>query len=344
MMEVKKISFIVDPHQSQNRIFDYSPTNPVNRDNGVYPFYLLKKMLSELGIEISTHDILNPESADLLIFLDVPRNLKSFPAEKKKYLIITESQLIKPHNWDLAGHVHFQKIFTWNDDFVDNVKYFKLNFSNKIETTPVDNQLRPQFCCLVAGAKKNSHPLELYSKRVEAIRWFEENAPKDFDLYGIGWDLFEFTGPIFIRVLNRIKILRSLFAEKFPSYKGRIESKRTTMRQYQFSICFENAQGIPGYITEKIFDSMFAGCIPVYWGAPNIEKFIPKNCYIDKTDFNTYDELYTFMKGLSLGQIQEYQRNIISYLNSESSYDFSAEAYAETICQNILNDRGNIRG
>jgi hypothetical protein len=32
--------------------------------------------------------------------------------------------------------------------------------------------------------------LELYSKRVEAIKWFEKNHPEDFDFYGIGWDRY----------------------------------------------------------------------------------------------------------------------------------------------------------
>jgi hypothetical protein len=38
--------------------------------------------------------------------------------------------------------------------------------------------------------KKINHPLELYSKRVEAIKWFEKNHPEDFDFYGIGWDRY----------------------------------------------------------------------------------------------------------------------------------------------------------
>jgi len=42
--------------------------------------------------------------------------------------------------------------------------------------------------------------------------------------------------------------------------------KKPIMEQYKFSIYHENARNIPGYITEKIFDSFFAGCVPVYWG------------------------------------------------------------------------------
>ena len=41
----------------------------------------------------------------------------------------------------------------------------------------------------------------------------------------------------------------------------------------------------PGYMTEKIWDSFKAKTVPVYWGASNIEEYVPKNCFIDYRDF-----------------------------------------------------------
>lgn len=334
-MQIKKISFIVDPHQSQNRIFDFSSNNPVNRDGGVYPFYLLKNQLAEKNIQIGTQDRLSPTEADLLLFLDIPPNLATYPKEKLKYLIITESELIKPQNWNLQLHKQFTKIFTWRDDFVDNKKYFKLNFANRIYSTDPEVTKRPNFCCLIAGAKKNNHPLELYSKRVEAIRWFEMNAPEDFEFYGMGWDMYQFSGPIFIRALNRIKFLRRAFAAKFPSYRGRVETKKQILAKYQFSICYENAEKISGYVTEKIFDAMFAGCIAVYWGAPNVTDHVPANCFIDRRQFKTYEDLYQYMKNLTMDQVAAYQKNIQAYLKSPLVYPYSAEFFAEVLVRNI---------
>ena len=36
---------------------------------------------------------------------------------------------------------------------------------------------------------------------------------------------------------------------------------------------------VKGYITEKIFDSFFAGVVPIYWGAENITDYVPKSLY-----------------------------------------------------------------
>jgi len=36
----------------------------------------------------------------------------------------------------------------------------------------------------------------------------------------------------------------------YTSYKGPFKSKIETLKPYKFSICFENAKDIPGYITE----------------------------------------------------------------------------------------------
>ena len=42
------------------------------------------------------------------------------------------------------------------------------------------------------------------------------------------------------------------------------------LRQYKFCIAYEN-ESSPGYITEKILHAKAAGCVPIYWGAPNLE-------------------------------------------------------------------------
>jgi len=53
-----------------------------------------------------------------------------------------------------------------------------------------------------------SHPLELYTERIKAIRWFEQNHPQDFNLYGIGWDKYYLKGTL--SRLNRLDALRKI--------------------------------------------------------------------------------------------------------------------------------------
>ena len=49
--------------------------------------------------------------------------------------------------------------------------------------------------------------------------------------------------------------------------------------QYKFIICFENSN-TPGYVTEKIFNVFHARSIPIYNGAPDIDKYIYPNSYV----------------------------------------------------------------
>ena len=73
---------------------------------------------------------------------------------------------------------------------------------------------------------------------------------------------------------------------RYPSYAGEISSKRAILEQYKFSICYENMSDMPGYITEKIFDCFFAGCVPIYLGASNMTDYIPGGTFIDKRKFS----------------------------------------------------------
>ena len=148
-----------------------------------------------------------------------------------------------------------------------------------------------KLCALISGNKKVSHKLELYSEREKTIRWFENNALDDFDLYGIGWDKYTSENRYIRFLVLKVAKLSKLLTPYFPSYKGMVESKLETLSKYKFAICYENAQMIPGYITEKIFDCFFAGCVPVYWGAPNITEHIPQNCFIDRRKFKSHEEL-----------------------------------------------------
>jgi hypothetical protein len=110
------------------------------------------------------------------------------------------------------------------------------------------------------------------------------------------------------------------------------------MQQYRFSICYENVRDLPGYVTEKIWDSFFAGCVPIYWGASNITSYIPEDCFIDRRKFTSHDELYRFMVSMSESEYITYQERIEAFLVSEKARPFSAEAFSEIIVNTILKD------
>ena len=201
---------------------------------------------------------------------------------------------------------------------------------------------RPKFCCMISGNKRVNlfDSNELYSERVAAIRWFERNAPTDFDLYGTNWDK-----PVYRKgILGKLDkfLWRELFSKvgmkPFPSYRGKIANKILILRENRFSICYENIANLPSYITEKIFDCFLAGCIPVYWGASNIEKKIPSECFIDRRMFKDTQHVYNYLKSISDKDFCNYQDNISKFLESEYSRKFSFESFAEIIGESIIND------
>lgn len=71
-------------------------------------------------------------------------------------------------------------------------------------------------------------------------------------------------------------------------YKGdKWEIKRQFLSPYKFTIAFEN-DVYPGYQTEKLYDAMRAGSIPIYCGDPYIGDVFNKKAFINVTDyFNT---------------------------------------------------------
>ena len=126
----------------------------------------------------------------------------------------------------------------------------------------------------------------------------------------------------------------------FPSYRGKVVSKFETMQKYRFSICYENVRDLAGYITEKIWDSFIAGCVPIYWGASNITYYIPQDCFIDRRKFANHEELYKFIASMSESEYTAYQERIAAFLISEKAQLFSAETFAETIVNTIMKDLG----
>lgn len=72
-------------------------------------------------------------------------------------------------------------------------------------------------------------------------------------------------------------------------------SKLALAATYKFTIAFENAIA-EDYVTEKLYDPLLAGSVPVYLGAPNVNEFAPvEHCFINTTDFSGPAELAGYL-------------------------------------------------
>ena len=66
-------------------------------------------------------------------------------------------------------------------------------------------------------------------------------------------------------------------------------------RPYKFVICCENKR-YPGYVTEKIVNSMLANAIPIYYGAPDIAQHFNPKSFIDIGSFPSRDAAIEYIR------------------------------------------------
>lgn len=89
----------------------------------------------------------------------------------------------------------------------------------------------------------------------------------DFDMYGLGWNLND------------------------SRYKGFLSNKLDGLRDYKYSICIENTRE-NGYITEKFNDAILCGTVPLYYGAPDVDKHYPNSSeFLDISSENVIEDI-----------------------------------------------------
>jgi len=332
---MKKASIVVDDFYKNNKLFDIN--DPIsNRDNCLYAFYHLKKELSAKNIDLSTQDINPIRDSEVVIFNDMPNIVPQKAPGQRFYLLALESVAVLPINFKVERYKHFDKVFTWKDDIIDNKQVIKINYSFLIKPDNVfDLKNKTKFACLFANRKRSTHKLELYSERIKAIQWFENNHPDEIDLYGAGWEKF-YNRNFIDKIIQSLKYKHPVPAKPYSCYKGFVPDKISLLKNYKFSICYENIRSIPGYITEKIFDCFFAGCVPVYWGANNVTDHIPADCFIDKREFPDYEKLYRFLKSMTDKDYMGYLDATQRFLASDKAYPFTTNYFSKTIGSALL--------
>lgn len=336
---MKKATIYVNHFYVQDRIF-LDDDSFLNRDDQLEPFRKLRTRMHERGYSLRTQDFHPPEESELVLYIDVPKRLPSAKYEAKSYLVLLEPELIIPANYNRRTHKRFRKVFTWLEDLVESdSRYVKIRVP---QIPPPISRVAPfeereKLCCMIAGGKLSLHPKELYSERIRWIRWFEKRHPADFDFYGAGWERMWMTGPLYIRAINKLPFWRKLFFSNFKNYRGKVDKKFETLSKYRFSICLENGQGFRGYITEKIFDCLFSGNVPLYHGAPDITHEVPKECFIDLREFKSKEEIYERISTMSAREFNAYQESARRFLSSPRFDAFSTDRFVDTLIKNCLN-------
>jgi alpha(1,3/1,4) fucosyltransferase len=157
---------------------------------------------------------------------------------------------------------------------------------------------------------------DLYIERLRAVAQFAGRP--DFDTFGQGWERGHPAVP------GR---LRGAFLR---AYRGPAQGKLATLARYRFALCLENSS-FPGYISEKIFDCFFAGTVPLYLGAPDIDDYVPVETFIDLRQFRDYAAVERFLDGLDESGARRYLDAAADFLNSPAFANFSHHHFATQI-------------
>lgn len=327
----------------------------------------MRKTFRKLGYEpYEVRSLANLDNPDLIICFDVPAqqitSLIRYPFNRLVLFIFEPPSVVK-QNFEKQYHTLFNEVYTWNDDWVNNSTHFK--FYQPAEIEPMIDDIvdfdQKKLCLLVTANKSSNYKDELYSGRLKAAAFFDKFHPDEFDFYGVSWGREGYRYKTFRGPIQEGQMYEDVFTQctcpesmrttvkrgkgelqdcinagctpkvEYMAVPTNIGSMTDYMKKYKFCICYENNKGLAGYITQRIFNCFKAGCVPVYWGASNIEKHIPKGCYILKTDFPTYEALYDFLKNMSKETYDTYISNIRAYLASDAIKAYSDESFDKVL-------------
>ena len=305
------------PSHNENRILT---TNGQNDSN--LPFVELKKTLSLEGISLITLDLVDDyRSLDLIIVLRHESNFSMLldvikVNRKIKILkITTEEVSVAPtQSNSLLNFGIFDSILTWRDNEIDNKLFFKYYYPNSNRFYNVGLKSKRKLVCLINAYKTNyfKSKYNIYSERFKVIEFFRSND--DFSLYGYNWDEYD---------------------SKLKNYFGSVRDKNEIFKKYDFAFIFENSNNEMGGISEKIWDAFSAGCIPIYYGAPNIADYIPSNCFICYKSFENIEKLHNHISLMTKKEKEKIRNQIEIFMNSSDYLKFTSKEFSKNILSHI---------
>jgi hypothetical protein len=307
------------------------------------PFKLLRDLFRDVGVTLETSDHHDVASAEKVLFFNFnePLYMRCVTAgltAEQLVLFAFEPPVVVPEHGDAQTRAKFGRVFTHDDRLVDGERVRKLRYPQAKELQkwlPTNEDRR--FLTLINANKYSSGQGELYGMRRQAIRHFESSG-LDFHLYGYDWDRGR-------RLFGRPEVRRAIESHEvfglardwwragkpYPSYRGSVHDKYAVLKEFRFSICFENQGDLPGYITEKIFDCFVCGTVPIYLGAPNISSYLPKESFIDMSEIPGFDALERLLLALGPRELADLRRAGTEYVKSEAFLEWKPEAIFEGI-------------
>ena len=224
---------------------------------------------------------------------------------------------------------HFRTLYSWTN--TDQLRPFLPNVPEMRQfriPMPFDDAIEPHWSrrdrrgIIMVNSNKRAVLTEgeLYTERLRALKHFA--AGGGIDLWGRLWE-------------NGLGELEAEFGDAVRrSWRGPVDDKHEAMSRYRFAICYENMI-LDGWITEKLFDCLYAGVVPIYLGAPDIGDAVDPNCYIDARRFANYDEMERYLASLTDIEYEAMRIAGRDYLASAQFRQFSPDGFADRFIRDI---------
>lgn len=363
-----KVALYLDPqtdHFLDDRLFDQS-ANRLTGDNVNAPFCLVRDHFESRGIAVHTVDRM-PDEQDgtTKVYVSVGRTsdyerLSRRPDVRLSAFFAFECPIVEPSLYSVLPTVqrHVKRIMCFSDDASlaqftgGGVRSERFAWPQGLEgvNEPAWSRTDRGFLTMINANKlPRLYVKELYTWRLRAVEYFHRFG--EIDLYGKAWNrapmrvgrtwvpwTFRIAGERLWELKQRV-LPDPVYAAVAAAWKGTVASKSETLGRYRFAICFENMI-LPGWITEKIFDCFAAGCVPVYWGAPEVAERIPAEAFIDMRQFEGFDDLRQFLKALGPAQIDRYRGAARDFMNSPAYDPFRARAFVDHFRRFVREDAG----
>jgi len=363
------VMLCIDPfthHFEGDRLFEPE----VDRFNGediLAPYLHLRDWFEARGIPVHTADRLERREVgarvNIVVSFGLQRRYKALA--KRADVILSaffafESPVVDPSMYRGLPEAarHFKRMYSFSDsESLEPVIGARVPFEQFCLPYPFDDVCEDlwrrgnrRFLVMI---NHNKVPAlrwkELYTERPAAVEFFARYG--EIDLFGKGWDEVPYQmgrtwKPASVQRIERF--FRNRWEQIHPTpvleaarkvYKGPVPSKIETLAQYTYCLVYDNVE-LEGWITEKIFDCFVAGTIPIYWGAPDVERWIPADCFIDKRQFADYADLRQYLHGLTARQIDAFREAGRAFFRSQRFAPFSKRTFTERLGRIVEEDAG----
>ena len=255
-----------------------------------------------------------PSQADVVIFINTIDNKVLMPDqhsilffhEPRDYAHLYQSEINENHfpkaHMKVVSHLPTPSLFINNSDgikFYRSIPYVHFHHNATYDQlSSIDESRRTKLICSITTGLKG---IPGYQNRRSFLEQYSAINPR-FDLFG------KF----------------SKLSAAIPSYRGQCIFKWKTVSQYKYSLVIENSTE-DYYISEKIFDALICGSMPIYFGSDKIFEVLPREWfyYLPKLDASEFSKMNAFIATDAYKTVSENRAEICKLIYEKFGF-FSA--------------------